>query len=386
VEEFTFYSGYGTPSWTPEQACSAIQALKSAYPNASWGSYIGDDLLRGEAAYFEQLPPNATVLETMNDLFENCTRTGGMPYAGPVIQDVLHTSSTDMMVTFQESQEFAVNYVVDPTNTSNSVFSAGSSVESSGIFGMSPSSEFAKQAGITNMIIAQSAKKAFFNQAVPTELFWQSDDGYDTPEMAELATGMDVDGVNHLDAYNYWKVQVVGFKVGPDTSLNAKLAALNCTSTKKGMAGGQALVDSGSGALGFPAAICEIMKTSDDDSNTDNSSITYSLRTSDGSTRNFTLELSADVSYSCGDSWVLGKPFYDQMVVSHSYETRRLSVAQAVPNVIKTNLGTAHARTTVNSRRNPLQPVHPPPSTETQASWFQEQEKLCLYKLKLTLT
>jgi hypothetical protein len=45
------------------------------------------------------------------------------------------------------------------------VLSAGSSVKLSGIFGMAPSSEFTKQAGITNMTIAQSAKKAFFNQA-----------------------------------------------------------------------------------------------------------------------------------------------------------------------------------------------------------------------------
>ena len=96
-----------------------------------------------------QLIPNGTVLETLNDLFEIYTRTGGIPYAGPEIY-------ADMMVTFQESQEFAVNYIVHPTNTSNAVFSVGSSVELSGIFGMSPSSEFAKQAGITNIRLSST--------------------------------------------------------------------------------------------------------------------------------------------------------------------------------------------------------------------------------------
>jgi hypothetical protein len=232
------------------QECPAKESLASTHPNANWANYNATNYIADFWGFYNVSTDRPEIQQMKKDHAESissgCRKDegagvfpfgvsgGSMPYGGPVIQDVLHTKSSThastgsgdgIIITFQETQELPVNYVMNVTDADGNTelqfasagsfdadgkpasLSIGSTYSASGLFGMSPSSKFAAAAGLANFTLAQHAQKMYLDQEVPAALVLQD------PGMVPLLTGMKVEDMDPTQAYQHWFVQATGFKV-----------------------------------------------------------------------------------------------------------------------------------------------------------------------------
>lgn len=253
IDKFAFYSGYGSPRWAEldgSQECPAKESLASAHPHANWANYNATDYIADLWGFYNISTDRPEIQQMKKDHAEaissGCRKDegagvfpfgvsgGSMPYGGPVIRDVLHAKSSTyastgsgdgIIITFQETQDLPVNYVMNVTDDDGNTelqfasagsfdadgkpasLSIGSTYSASGLFGMSPSSKFAAAAGLVNFTLAQHAQKMYLDQEVPAALVLQD------PGMVPLLTGMKIEDMDPTQAYQHWFVQAAGFKV-----------------------------------------------------------------------------------------------------------------------------------------------------------------------------